>query len=147
MTIEYIAGFFDGEGTIHIKDRKVRLTISQTNKEVLDEIKQFFGMGGVLEVTKRKAHWKDAWMYYSGSNKNSYDILCKLDGHLILKQPLLKRARKLLEDFLTEKAVNNRKKLDAISLVNQGFTYRQAEEKTGISRQTICNTIKKIKNG
>jgi uncharacterized protein YerC len=145
MNIEYIAGFFDGEGTICVMKRKVRVTIPQTNLEVLEMIKTFFGVGGITIIKSRKKHWKQAWCYYSGSNKASYKILCLLEEHLILKKEKLLIAKKILEGFLKEKEVYIKKRTEAVSMIKKGLTYRKIEALTGISRTTICNQAKKIK--
>jgi len=41
MNWDYLAGFLDGEGSIIIKPPRVRLYISNTNKEVLEKIRDF----------------------------------------------------------------------------------------------------------
>ncbi len=48
MTWNYVVGFFDGEGSITKNGSGFRITIVQTNKEVLEEIKKFIQLGGVL---------------------------------------------------------------------------------------------------
>lgn len=70
MTWNYVVGFFDGEGSITKNGSGFRITIVQTNKEVLEEIKKFIQLGGVMEITKRKLHWKDCWVYYIASPKD-----------------------------------------------------------------------------
>ena len=53
MDWNYLAGFLDGEGSIIIKPPRVRLYISNTNKDILNQIKDFVKCGSVFEV-KRK---------------------------------------------------------------------------------------------
>lgn len=55
MTWEYIAGFFDGEGSICHNGKGYRVTIVQTNQEVLDDIVQFSGVGSVIKNHKEKS--------------------------------------------------------------------------------------------
>lgn len=149
MTIEYIAGFIDGEGSIIINERRkiVRITIPQTNKEVLEKIKNFFGVGGVCNITKRKKHWKDAWLYYSGSDKASFIILNKLKGFLQLPDKIekLERALKILEQKKSLEYIRIEKNKEAVKLVQSGLSYRQVQKITGVNRQTICNEIKKVR--
>ncbi|HPA25214.1 MAG TPA: LAGLIDADG family homing endonuclease [bacterium] len=54
MTWNYVAGFFDGEGSITKNGSGFRITIVQTNKEVLEEIKKFIQLGGCYGNYKKK---------------------------------------------------------------------------------------------
>lgn len=142
MNIDYIAGFIDGEGSITIRKNRVRITIPQTNFEILDEIRLFFGFGGITTVKKRKEHWKQSWVYYSGSNKNSDKILKLLDGHLILKQKKLEEAKTILKDFFSISRGHANKKEEILRLVDEGKSYRQIEKILKVSRNTVCNFVK-----
>lgn len=145
MNIKYIAGFFDGEGSIMVMKRKIRTTLPQTNKEILLAIKDYFGVGGVCPIQKRKAHWKDAWTYYSGSNKASYKILNELKDHLILKKDKAINALAILNEYIKIKDERNSIKAEAVKLVQEGLSYREVQKITGVSRTTICNEIKKVR--
>jgi len=142
MNIDYIAGFIDGEGSITINNHRVRITIPQTNEEILEEIRRFFDVGRVCFVKKRKDHWKQSWVYCSGNNKNSLKILQILDGHLILKQDKLKEAIRILNEYYSVPR-GHRDKINIVKeLVKEGKSYRQIEKLIEISRTTICNYIK-----
>lgn len=141
MDIQYIAGFFDGEGTIAIQRNRVRISIPQTDENILNKIRDYLGVGKVSIVKKRKEHWKDCWMYWTGSNIDALTVLDKLDGHLIIKQKKLEDAKLVLENFYDTKEGRKNKLTKALKLVRAGKSYREAETLTGISRQTICNHI------
>lgn len=63
MNYQYLAGFFDGEGSIFITKTKpappkneyhrLRASISQKNREILDEIKEFIGHGVVFSSQEK----------------------------------------------------------------------------------------------
>ena len=63
MDIQYIAGFFDGEGCICLSDSKyegyhsyhLKTTIAQNNKEILVEIQKIFG--GKVYHSRAKAYF------------------------------------------------------------------------------------------
>ena len=97
MNWDYVAGFVDGEGSITRKGNRIRILISQTNKKVLNEIAKFSGTGFVYKLTKRKSHWKDAWVYAVIGNKNVYKFLKGLGGKLIVKGGKAKYALRILE--------------------------------------------------
>ena len=70
----YIAGLFDGEGSVDFKRRKekrgnvqaVLMRIEMTDETVLNWVHETLGVGTVRKRNRspsRKAHWKDAWVY------------------------------------------------------------------------------------
>lgn len=129
MTWDYLAGFVDGEGAIVKKHRGYVLLISQTNFEVLNDIKSFTKVGRVYNVTKRKVHWKDAWVYSSGSSENTYRILFQIVDRLIVKKQLALKVIKDLEIRLGEiekrKAIKQNRIKQAKQLRRKGLTYRK----------------------
>lgn len=75
----YLAGFIDGEGSVHIarhanKNCKIGLelqlnvSITNTNKEILEWIKSRYG-GYVIKCKKYKTHHKTKYQYKAASNK------------------------------------------------------------------------------
>ena len=76
--IAYIAGLFDGEGTVDFAKRKekkrgktytvqrIALRIEMTDESVINWVHETLGVGTVRKRNRspsRKAHWKDAWIY------------------------------------------------------------------------------------
>ena len=70
----YIAGLFDGEGSVDFKRRKekrgnvqsILMRIEMTDETVLNWVHETLGVGTVRKRNRspsRKAHWKDAWVY------------------------------------------------------------------------------------
>ena len=85
MNWSYIAGFFDGEGSVAHNGKGFRITIAQTDLEILNLIKDFTGVGHVIEVTKRKKHWK------------------KLNLKIL---QLIRNKKKLKKEILLKKCIN-----------------------------------------
>lgn len=137
MTWNYIAGFFDGEGSIIHNYKGYRATISQNNQEVLERIKQFTGYGQIFKPAKRKAHWQQSWVYYIARQKDVFKFLVSIEKHLIVKQqtasraiPILKNKIKLQikRELRAEQNIEETKKLR-----KDGFTYRQIGKELNIS--------------
>tara|TARA_R110002167_G_scaffold163201_1_gene359920 strand:+ start:87 stop:494 length:408 start_codon:yes stop_codon:yes gene_type:complete len=70
----YIAGLFDGEGSVDFAKRKekrgnvqsILMRIEMTDQTVLNWVHETLGVGTVRKRNRspsRKAHWKDAWVY------------------------------------------------------------------------------------
>lgn len=91
MNINWLAGFFDGEGCVTICHSKTRphayelhVTISQGNRKILDKIKKILGYGDVY--TKGETiNWKPCHMY-DCRNKNAMKFLKRLLPFLMVKQ-------------------------------------------------------------
>jgi len=132
MNRDYIAGFFDGEGSLTKYKNGYRIFITQTNKEVLEEIQDFVRVGNIYEVGKRKAHWKDCWVLSITNHKNVYLFLKKIGPKLVIKRKLAEEAIKVVENSLKEmerkKLIFINRKKEAKKLRKKGLSYRQIGE-------------------
>lgn len=136
MNRDYIAGFFDGEGSLTKYKNGYRIFVTQTNKEVLEEIQSFIKVGNIYEITKRKDHWKDCWMLSITNHKDVYHFLEEISSKLVIKRELADEARKNLRNNLKEierkrVLLTNRKK-KAKKLRKKGLPYRQIGKILGI---------------
>ncbi|OGZ68861.1 MAG: hypothetical protein A3D35_03065 [Candidatus Staskawiczbacteria bacterium RIFCSPHIGHO2_02_FULL_34_9] len=129
MNWSYIAGFFDGEGSISPNGGGFRVSIPQTNKKVLEEILHFTKVGFVINVKKRQAHWKDSWVYYIASKKDVYYFLSKTMPFLIVKKENTLNAMHILKNqiYIMEKKIeiHNKRKREAKIMKLKGLSYRQ----------------------
>lgn len=136
MTWQYIAGFFDGEGSLTHNKKGYRITISQTDKSVLQEIKYFSYCGKIFKNKKRKPHWKDSWVFYIAKQEDILHFLLKIYPFLITKKSLVKMVipdLRIQTNLIKDKKdkVENLKK-EIVMLRNQGSTYREIGEKLNI---------------
>jgi len=129
MTWKYIAGFFDGEGSISPNGKGFRITIPQTNEEVLNKICDFAKCGYIIKLKKRKAHWKDCWLYYIACKKDVCKFLKKIAPYLVLKKKKASIAIFQLEkDLVLMKQKENmykKRKSRAKLLREKGWSYRK----------------------
>jgi hypothetical protein len=67
MEIAWLAGLFEGEGTIVIRHRKfVRLVIGMTDRDVIERVDALVPMpNGPRRKTGEKAHYKDQFIWYA----------------------------------------------------------------------------------
>lgn len=144
MDSKYIAGFFDGEGSICLTGKnKNRWTISipQTNFEVLESIYKFLGYGRVIKVTKRKVHWKDAWVYQIGKQEEVFNFLKLIYPNLIVKRDKVYKALKGLIKIIDYKKLIENKRIKVKELVSKGLSYRKIEKEYKINRGFIYRTM------
>lgn len=89
--LAYIAGFFDGEGSINIRRRKrsgrtnysLSISMTQTNELVLCEMADILEVGSVRKMKTHKSK-KDAWRWDAG-NGAAYKVLLKILPYLRVK--------------------------------------------------------------
>jgi len=68
ITIQYLAGFFDGEGSVSLfvdkksKYKNFKIRIVNTDKYVLDYIKKTFG-GKIYSMKRYHKNHKDKWSW------------------------------------------------------------------------------------
>lgn len=139
MTKDYILGFFDGEGCVHISKGKVRITITQTSEEVLLQIRDFVGFGCVYKEKKRKSHHKDSWVYRTTGNDQSL-VFLNLVKDSITKQEKVSYAIDMLTKVKDQKAKVTTK---VFELLEQGLSYREIGRQLSISRTKVM----RIKRG
>jgi len=129
MTWQYIAGFFDGEGSLVHNKKGYRIMISQTNEEVLTSIKEFIGFGNIFKNKKRQPHWLESWVFYIAKQEDVLKFLKGILPFLIVKKIQIDKALPTLTKSVIKinykinrriKRVNEAKKLR-----EQGLTYRQ----------------------
>ena len=148
MSWQYIAGFFDGEGSIIRSGVSgYRLIISQTNWLVLETIRLFVGCGIIFEVTKRKAHWKDAWIFTVADQENVYRLLLNFSEFLIVKQDLAKEAMGNLKQYLkNKKTVDSNRTTKHIMAMNMrlvGKSFREIGSKISMDYSYVRRMLKK----
>jgi len=136
MNWSYIAGFFDGEGSVAHNGMGFRISIPQTSEEVLNKIRRFTKIGFVIPVKKRKSHWKDSWVYYIASKKDVYYFLNQAVPYLIVKKDLTLEAMSLLKKQLLrmqdKKKTHDKRKIEAKLLRLKGWDYRKIGKELNI---------------
>ncbi len=140
MNWDYIAGFIDGEGSIIISPPRVRLFISNTDKRVLEKIRDFSKLGTIIEV-KRKENpkWKKSYVWNLGSHKDCLTVLKKLKNKLIIKKDKCKKAisfiknKRWLGDYISKKELEKFKNM----------SYRKIAKRLGISHYCVFRYLKK----
>ena len=102
MDFSYLAGLFDGDGTISmIKNRTPHINISQINKSLLNDIKSFLNYGTVEKVYdayQDKNGYLHNTLYRIRFNRDEgIQFLKSIQPHLILKKERAQNALQRLE--------------------------------------------------
>lgn len=62
-TMEYYAGFFDGEGCITIERKNLRIVVGGTYRPILEDMKADIG-GNIHVLIHDHPRYKDAWTWH-----------------------------------------------------------------------------------
>lgn len=118
LTIQYIAGFFDGEGTIgvsleHGKYHTLRIYMGNTDEQIIRDIKNFFGIGGIY-ITTSKLSTKPFYIWCIHAKTGS-KILENLLPYLHVKKEramlALELSKRMENKIITESEFAEREKI------------------------------------
>ncbi len=119
--IAYVAGLFDGEGSIQYKQymRKrphnkkayptwsIRLEIAMTNKSALLLVKQILGVGTVNEKRYKTPYtvgWKKQWRWRC-QHRDAYYVSCLLSAYAHIK---FEGLNKIIDHYAGKKVMNGK---------------------------------------
>lgn len=146
MDWSYIAGFLDGEGSIAKNgETDYRIAIPQTNEEVLQAIKSFYGVGNICKVTKRKEHWKDSWTYTVARQVDVLVFLKNVYPYLIVKKRSARKLIPVIADIVSaqrKRKTDLQKKIKKSKLLRgKGLSYRAIGKKLRIDHGYVRRLI------
>ncbi len=146
MDWSYVAGFIDGEGSITRNgDTDYRITIPQTNQEVLETIKTFSGVGNICKVRKRKSHWKESWIYAVAKQEDVLVFLRNVYPRLIVKRGIVRRLIPVVADIVSaqrKKRLNLQKNIERSKFLRgKGLSYRAIGKKLKIDHGYVRRLI------
>ena len=84
----YVAGFFDGEGNLHMERQTstVQLRIDNTCEEAILEIQKFIKCGRISNRGREKPHHKDGSRLTISNHSEVLEMLEKMLPYLVVKK-------------------------------------------------------------
>lgn len=85
----WLAGFFDGEGCVYLQIKQqhsVEVSISNTNRAVIEGIYDRVCLGTLTETTYGKAEWKTKYTWRVRDYRDARVFLLRLLPFLVIKQ-------------------------------------------------------------
>ena len=136
MNLDYLSGFFDGEGSVGISKSKyenqigyrldpeinLRNTSFKLMKEIQEFLKSKFGLEGLLQFRGGKDNHKDSWSLRFANLKAIEKFIGLFKGKAKLKEPQLL----LLEEFVISRMGCEKMKTPQ-NLGLYGYTKRDIE--------------------
>jgi len=116
ISLQYLAGFIDGEGCFTITPRLLPLlSIGQRDPTVLHRIKQFVGAGHVSGVTTRNL-WR-----YAITGQNAINLTGNLIPYLVVK-------REEAELFITVRMIGSGRPMNSLERKQRENVRRMLQE-------------------
>jgi len=149
MTWQYIAGFYDGEGSLirHGRGHGFRALIPQAHYEVLISIQAFTKVGYIFKKRKRKSHWKESWVYGVSRQKDLYQFLKNIQPYCIVKREKIDYALPIIQKNLAAEQSRLQLRLRrfnaARGMRQNGYTYRRIGKKLDVDFGYIRRLLKK----
>lgn len=154
MSWEYIAGYFDGEGHVSLcmTGRGIRarsLMWANTNRESLEAMRSFMGVGRVVARKKSRPHYKQPYELKIGKKSELLHVLNGMECHLIIKRAQAAALRAFLET-VDDSMMVNFGKAAAVS-TDQLVQWHHIEKKShdqiaaliGVTRTSISRELRK----
>lgn len=136
MNWAYIAGFFDGEGSITRNGRGFRVTIPQTNLIVLEKIERWTGYGHIRKTLTRRPHWKKSWTYAISKQTDVLSFLQRVKPWVIVKRPIVTNVVPQLVKLVQTQRVEANQSIQRRHLIKKlrrrNLTYRAIGKMVGL---------------
>lgn len=141
----YVAGYFDGEGTAHMRQKTPVLEWYNTNKESLDEMKKFLDVGRVVQKKVRDGYLP-CFRLIVTKHENCLAVAKELVKVCIVKRPVLEEMIKTIEGHSYQRW--KKVELTPIELDHLynglGFSVRQIAEVSGHGKSTIESAMRRM---
>lgn len=141
LQIAWAAGLFEGEGTIYIADkpkRTVRVAITMTDLDVLEEMKLVFG-GYLREERVANKKYKAAYRWYLPGKREARKFLLFIIPFLFSRR--LKKAKEAVKTanvFIKEEEKRKNKKYKILDYCKTNLcSHRIVATKFGVSRSYV----------
>jgi len=137
----YIAGFFDGEGSISFHKGKtfsIEICIANTNKEVIEFIHKSLGLGYIDVSRPKKPNWSVKFSLRIRNIDEAERFLSLIKDKVIVKRGKVEEALKRIADYRKLVAEYEEMKRRVTELYRSGVPVKEIATMFGISKQRVC---------
>ena len=139
MNWDYIAGFIDGEGSIIIKPPRIRIYISNNNKEILIAIQRFLKCGSIYKIKRTNKNWKEQFGWTICNHTHCLRILEELKDKLVVKKDKCNKAIRYIKSKRWHGNYITKEELEKFG----NMPYRKIAKKMKISHYCVFKYLKK----
>lgn len=135
----WLAGFFDGEGCIHIPKSGVGIdcSIASTTRDVIEAVHARLSLGTTEQVAFDRENWKTKYVWRVRRYSEAEIIISRMRPFLTIKAAKADEALEYLA--LKQEPIRARHHLylEIGALIDSGVPRREVAERYGIQRKTI----------
>jgi len=149
MNWSYIAGFFDGEGSIvpiSSNGKSYRVSIAQSNKEVLELMAEFLDQYGIhtwITYKQPTSLTRLPGYHLSFSKSTSVRFFLEIiEGEIIVKRKLVLGVLNNLTDVVVT-PISETELVDMIAMHNDGLPQREIANLLGRSQYAVSSNLRR----
>lgn len=128
----WLAGFFDGEGCIHLPARGIEVSIASTDPASVRAIQARMGIGVITVVTYDKAEWRTKYHWRVRNLPDAHAILSRLYPFLTIKAVKAALALKRCDEWRTKSAALAARNVEITALAQSGISHREISRRFGL---------------
>ena len=143
----WFAGYFDGEGCIYFPPNEdtVVLSVSSTNRDVIESIHRYLGVGHIEEVTFDQPGWNTKYTWRLAQSAHVGRVLIWMREWLTIKSAQADKAWARLGRINQRMAQKRERMADVIRLVDSGLSHAATAKRVGLSRQSVSRIVSEAK--
>lgn len=137
----WLAGFFDGEGTVYLGKAGITVSVANTNRDVIESIARWMGVGTIEVRPPQKAGWNQTYIWRVRNYIDARMVLLTIRPYLTIKAADADRAISRIADFVARRRAAADRNDEILRLVAAGRTHKSIGERFGISRTSVTQVV------
>jgi len=143
----YVAGFFDGEGSIsYAKGKKfaIEICIANTNREVIELLHKCLGLGYIDVQVPKKPNWSTKYSFRIRNLEEVEKFLTLIADKVVVKKEKVREALAKIKEYKELVLKYEKMKQEIAELYRQGVPINEIASRFNISRQRVCQIAREF---
>ncbi|RJQ10892.1 MAG: hypothetical protein C4551_01930 [Bacillota bacterium] len=134
----WLAGFFDGEGCIHIPNQPgIDVSISNTSQALIEAIRVRVGLGIIEEITFSKENWRTKYSWRVRRYSEAESLLLRIRPFLTIKAAKADEALAYMRPKLDKVIKRHQLYIEVGELIDSGVPRSEVAERFGMTRKMV----------
>lgn len=141
----WLAGFFDGEGSIYVPQYGVEISVSNTERKIIVAIQKHTGVGRLIETRFDRENWKTKYTWRVRRYEEVEPVLKLMLPFLTIKKDKAKIALARIGAKNEETRKRLRRNARIVRLRDKGLRHFEIAAKMKIERSTVTQVLRWIR--
>lgn len=143
----WLAGFFDGEGCIHLPKNHVGIdvSVSNTNRDLIESLHRHVGMGYIEEITFDQPGWNTKYSWRVRRYADARHVIIQMREWLTIKADAADAAMLRIAAVARRASETRGRHADVVRLSNTGMAQKDIAEQLNLNRGTVSVIISRAK--